>query len=255
MLKGTIKELGPGLKGYIVGENTGATSAVIMLSDIFGYDTGKHRLMCDMLSERLGCVAVCPDFFHGKANGLEELKPSCSCFCGFCYRLPSLLRNLKGTKWSMIRHDLDITISYLKAQGVTKAGTIGFCWGAYGVWRAAGEEDLSNFLVCGVSAHPSVHNCAGMVGDPFKPLEIVARTRHPQLVLSSKDEPQDWWPGGAVEAAVNGIPAAAGSRIRVFQECRHGWMARSDWNDPANRLHIDDAFDDSVKFFKDVGRI
>ncbi|CAE8616838.1 unnamed protein product [Polarella glacialis] len=255
-LRGSYQEIGNGTLGYVVGGGEGVDKGIIMFSDIFGFDTGRHMQICDMLAERCGCVVICPDFFHSRAPQLDRpMRLNASTVLAMLTRMPRLIHVLRSTKWPGIRQDLDAAVAFLKARGVARAAGLGFCWGGYALWRASGEEDLApGFLVCGASCHPSVHNCAGMSGDPLTPMEIVSRVRCPQLVLSSKGEPEDWWPGGAVEAAVRGLgdsATAAGSVFRVFEAREHGFVCRGDLDNAAVSQDVDAALEAVVDFFKD----
>jgi len=143
--------------------------------------------------------------------------------------------------------------TFLRSRGVTKAAAMGFCWGAYPVWRAGSDPELSpRFLVCGVSAHPSVHNCAKMNKDALTANQIVAQVRCPQLVLASKSEPQGWKPGGEVESVVRTIsgPVSDGSEFHVYAERNHGWVTRGDVSDPGVAADASAAISSSVEFIK-----
>lgn len=249
--RGKYEDLSASLTAYVVGPAT-AKSGVIVCSDIFGFDTGRHMEYCDMIAERCNCIVVCPDFFHGQAPRLEKpIIGFCGMLTNFLPRLPRMISNIKNTQWEAIRVDLSATIQFLRSRGVTKAASIGFCWGAYPVWRAGGDPEFSpEFLVCGVSAHPSMHNCPKMAKDPLGPNDIVAQVRCPQLVLASKSEPPSWKPGGEVESIVRGLsgPVSDGSEFRVFAERDHGWVIRGDFSKPGVAEDASAAISASMEF-------
>ena len=39
--------------------------AIVLAHDIFGMHSGRHKQLCDLLAQRLGCVVVMPDLFRG----------------------------------------------------------------------------------------------------------------------------------------------------------------------------------------------
>ena len=163
-LKGKYDKLPTGPDCYVVEGPAGTKKGIILMSDIMGFDTGRHFEIADALAERCGAVVIVPDFFRAIApHGYDgDLRAS----WGFVRRLPRLVKTMKNTKWPQVREDFAATVTLLKGLGVEKAGCLGFCWGGYGVWRVCGEEEFAPvFLTCGVTCHPSVHNVPGYNGN------------------------------------------------------------------------------------------
>lgn len=48
-------------------------SIIVVLSDMFGWDTTNVRRLSDMYAERTGCVLYVPDFMHGKPRPPQVL--------------------------------------------------------------------------------------------------------------------------------------------------------------------------------------
>merc|ERR1712129_607225 len=146
--------------------------------------------------------------------------------------------------------DIDVTVAFLRTRGATgRVAGVGFCWGAVPVWKACGTLDLApEIFACGASMHPSVHNCAGQAGEDAN--QIVSNIRCPQLVLSSSSEPQEWKPGGEVEATVRGLGGtiAAESKFQLFEERRHGWVTRGSFSEEGVERDFNAAINATVDF-------
>eukprot|EP00966_Prymnesium_polylepis_P238574 5517284-Prymnesium_polylepis.1 len=61
--RGSEQELG-GLTVYVTGRPS-TTRCVIVATDIWGFRAGRHRQVCDILADSLGCAVYMPDLFHG----------------------------------------------------------------------------------------------------------------------------------------------------------------------------------------------
>eukprot|EP00747_Dinoflagellata_sp_TGD_P222056 gnl/TRDRNA2_/TRDRNA2_93807_c0_seq1.p1 gnl/TRDRNA2_/TRDRNA2_93807_c0~~gnl/TRDRNA2_/TRDRNA2_93807_c0_seq1.p1 ORF type:complete len:280 (-),score=34.85 gnl/TRDRNA2_/TRDRNA2_93807_c0_seq1:81-920(-) len=228
---GTYAPLPGGLQAYVTGQ-VGSQHAIIVCSDIFGFDTGRHLEHCDTLAARCGCLVVCPDFFRGRAPRLTKTLSGLMKIPAILWRLPRMLKNIKSTTWPQIREDIGSTCLYLREKGVVKVGMLGFCWGSYVVHRTCGESDLApGFVVCGTCAHPSTNRVPSMNKDELTPNQIMSRILCPQLVLASQGEPEEWKPGGSIEAVVRSLDDNAikeGSDFQVFEEMQHGFVSRGD---------------------------
>eukprot|EP00435_Cladocopium_sp_Y103_P006583 s1683_g2.t1 len=186
-LRGEVETLPGGLDAYVVGK--GNSRAVLVASDIFGIHQGRHKEVCDVLAEE-GFLVILPDFFHGAP------KERSGGFLQGLQQAVSLWTPL-NTSWSRVEHDLSqAVLPYLEQQGcaLERCALLGFCWGAWLACHACGA--WPNFC-CAAMAHPSVHNMAIRWGEDQD--ELLRKVKVPQLVLSSKDEPGDWKPGGKAE--------------------------------------------------------
>lgn len=234
-LKGKYEDLGDGLKAYVVGPEQCST-ALIMCSDIFGFDTGRHMQHCDTLSEKLQCVVMCTDFFHGMAPRYDGPITGLGEKFKLMWRLRRLLQMVSNTRWPEVKQDLAKSRTFLQARGVQKTGVIGFCWGSYPVFKASGDPEFApEFVVAGAVVHPSMHNVPGYAKDPQTPEQIARAVRCPQLVLLSNGEPASWQPGGAAETWTReglqqsmGAPSDQDVIFRAFNDVAHGFFTRGD---------------------------
>ena len=70
-----------GMRVYTSGNPLTAARAIIVASDIWGIEAGRHRQVCDVLATRLNAVVYLPDFFRGdpctpeKAPGTPAFGP------------------------------------------------------------------------------------------------------------------------------------------------------------------------------------
>lgn len=209
--KGKTLEIGKE-KAYVVGDpNWG--SAVIVCHDVFGPSKGAHAQLCDALADG-GHYVVMPDFFKGGsiepfyAEGTGATKGT---------------EWLKEFNWKHCSSVLDAIYAHLKEKGITKTGSIGFCWGS---WVVAKMTQNRENCQAGVWAHPSVFVAKDLYEGETEQ-ELTERVKAATLVMPSKQEP-DFYRNGELTALAdaNGI---AWETID-FKEQMHGWVTRgSGW--------------------------
>lgn len=130
-----MEELG-GLQTYITGPRY-SKSAIILLSDAYGFEGSKLRRVADKVGEA-GFLAVVPDFFRGdplgnwkqhsdKVEWLNAHPPDKGC------------------------EDAKAVAAALKSKGVSAIGAAGFCWGGSTVVKL-GKSDC---IQAGVVLHPA----------------------------------------------------------------------------------------------------
>eukprot|EP00434_Breviolum_minutum_P022658 symbB.v1.2.019995.t1/scaffold1657.1/size107422/4 len=221
--RGTLETLPGGLNAYVVGKGNGR--AVVVASDIFGIHTGRHKEICDSIAEE-GFLVILPDFFRGSP------RQSSGGFFDALQQAASLWTPL-NTSWSSVENDLaQAVLPYLEEQGcsVERCALLGFCWGAWLVCHACGSF---NFC-CGAMAHPSVHNLVLRWGEVQE--ELLEAVRVPQLVLSSKDEPGEWKPGGKAEGFLK--KNSTGHIFKEFPSMSHGFVPRGNLDDPTTKMEV-----------------
>ncbi|XP_053268703.1 carboxymethylenebutenolidase homolog [Pleuronectes platessa] len=105
------------IQAYVVKPATASDKAVIVIQDIFGWQLPNTRYMADMLAAN-GYIAVCPDFYVGKAPWSPS--DDWSTFQAW----------LEDKKPTNINKEVDAVLRYLKEQcGANHIGVVGFCWG------------------------------------------------------------------------------------------------------------------------------
>ncbi|KAL3641942.1 hypothetical protein CASFOL_012757 [Castilleja foliolosa] len=101
-----------GFNAYVTGPNN-SNKAVILASDVFGYNVTHLRLIADKVG-KVGYYTLVPDFFNGDP----------------------FVANMNMTDWIKNHpaekgiEDAKPLIEALKKKGIIKIGAAGFCWGA-----------------------------------------------------------------------------------------------------------------------------
>lgn len=139
--KGTIEDV-DGLPIYHIGQGE---KAIIFVYDIFEFDSGRTKQMCDELAAE-GCLVVLPDFFRHDGHKSIDMEG----FFGF-FRLINCFR--RNNPWEKGNEDFNKRIyPFLEKKGMKKIGMLGTCWGSYYVFKACAEGKISE----GANFHPSL---------------------------------------------------------------------------------------------------
>ncbi|KAH9330429.1 hypothetical protein KI387_002537 [Taxus chinensis] len=193
----------PDLTAYVTGSSD-AKDAIILLSDIFGYEAPNLRKLADKVAAA-GYFVVVPDYFSGDYFSGDPYAPN---------SLPDWLKNHSPEKGF---EDTLKVIDLLKSRGITNIGAAGFCWGAKVVVELAKVEGIK----AGVLLHPAfvtVDDIKAVVKVPIAILGAeVDMISPPELVkqfgviLSEKSE--------------------LASFVHIYPGVHHGWTIRYDEND------------------------
>lgn len=120
----TVEELG-GLQTYITGPCDSKT-AVILLSDAYGYEGPKIRRLAEKVAEETGFLVVVPDFFRG--DPIDSTRDRAEWLGTHTAD--------KGCE------DAKAVIAALKSKGVSTIGIAGFCWGGMTVVKLAKYDSI-----------------------------------------------------------------------------------------------------------------
>ena len=104
-----------GLRMYTTGSPS-TKRCVIVASDIWGFQAGRHRQVCDILADSLGCVVYMPDFFHGDACTPDK-GPGTAGFVPW------------AKQWTQVKAGRDLDALMATISSSCKIGVVGFCWG------------------------------------------------------------------------------------------------------------------------------
>jgi len=245
-----VTSMGKPMRVYIVGDSVpGRKVGIIVAHDIFGGASGRHKLICDQLSDTCGAVVCMPDLFHDSYPSDEKELP----LWKIPLYLPTAFSQIVRRKWSPgVLRDVESAVSVLSGLGVERVGMMGFCYGAWVVMRGSGAEaDRLPEVCCGVSVHPSVHQIVGFEGTSEE--EIVRAVRSPQLVLSTTSEPAAWRAGGDVHRWLASLPGAAGRGSKVVNlpgGLLHGFCTRGNASNPAVLAGVRQVMDEAAAFFE-----
>lgn len=215
--KGTVVDNFGGLKTYISGALDFSKPAVLLVSDIFGFDAPNLRALADKLAES-GFYVVVPDFLYG--DPINDFS-----------QFPTWIQKHGPAKGF---EDAKLVIQALKEKGVSAIGAAGFCWGAKVVVELAKSDDIK----AAVLLHPSF-----VTVDDIKEVKVpisvlgaeIDRTTPPEVtkkfeeILSTKPE----------------VP----SYVKIFAGVQHGWTVRYEVTDKAAVEKAGEAHKDLLNWF------
>ncbi|TMW83528.1 hypothetical protein EJD97_001458 [Solanum chilense] len=215
---GHVQQLG-GFNCYLSGPLY-STRAIILVSDVFGYEAPKLRKLADKVAAA-GFYVVVPDFLRGDPRIPNDEKPL--------------------EVW-IVDHgpdqgfeDAKPVIEALKSKGVTKIGAAGFCWGAKVVVELAKHA----YIQAAVLLHPSfvVINDMHAVKIPISILGAeIDRRSPPELVKQ-------------FEMALNAKPEVD-AFVKIFPGVTHGWAVRYNDEDELAVKSAEESHQDMLGWFE-----
>ncbi len=197
---------------YSVGNSTRNLS-IIVLYDIYGFNTSQTRVFCDRLAFEYSVHVVMPDFFRGTVAPAGGNRSEWSAAVG---------------NWSKVSSDLKTVADWLHNLSPTNPiGIIGFCWGGLQVVRAC--SNLSTIFFTGISIHGSQ-----ITVNEVKPLQ------QPMLfIVAGSDPPLQPNVSNAIEEANPEISKQC--EYKTYANMRHGFVAAgANYSNPENVAAVDD---------------
>ncbi|XP_052733298.1 endo-1,3;1,4-beta-D-glucanase isoform X3 [Vigna angularis] len=197
---GTVEKVG-GLHCYLTA-SPHSNLAVLMLSDVFGYEAPLLRKLADKVAAA-GYYVVVPDLLEG-----DPFKPDDS-----LYTLPVWLKDHgpeKGADGSKP------VIEALKSKGFSAIAGVGFCWGA----KVVVELAKSRLIQTAVLLHPSFVSV-----DDFKAVDT------PIAILGAESD--KYSPPELVKEFEEILAAKPGvwSFVKIHPGVEHGWAVRYNTED------------------------
>jgi len=208
---------------YTVG--TSKTNAIIFAYDIYGFNMGRTREICDRFADN-GYFVILPDFYRGNYRD----KPN-STFATSDY------------PWTKVSTDLTAVYGYLETMGIQKWTVMGTCWGGWVVFEACAA---SSKVVSGVSFHPAMG-----LGAPLTPDQMADKVLSPQFVASSTGEPASMQAGGSVETLLKGKSFGAKNVFKSYNES-HGFVPRGNLTVASTAAAVEDALTSAIAFVKSM---
>lgn len=218
---------------------------VLMIHDIFGPNSGRHRQLADEWAKRIEGVVVLVDCFQGKGLMVQEASEDSQQQkqpprrMGFnMFTAKTLWKYASGGATAFLRDypfDTDIfpllvdqVLPYLtKQKEVETFGMVGFSWGSWVVMKAcAADPELSKYISCACHFHPSIKATEIMWGGDG--LHLCRQVSCPQYFLVTKLEPKDWWPEGDAEDTLKSnkkVPYGS-VEFSISPTETHGFMTR-----------------------------
>nr|CAB3461549.1 unnamed protein product [Digitaria exilis] len=208
-----------GLKTYLAGSDKSKT-AVILISDVFGFEAPNLRKIADKVAS-FGYFVVVPDFFHDDAYMPENAE-----------------RSLK--MWSKSHppgkafEEAKPIISTLKDKGVCSVGAAGYCWGA----KVAVELSKAYLIEAAVLLHPT-----------FVTVDDMKEVRCPISVLGAEIDKIS--PPELVKQFEKVLleNSAVGHFVKIFPGAKHGWSVRYGHDDAVAVKRAEEALADMIGWF------
>ena len=225
-----------GIDAYEVG-NREAGKAILVFPDLWGWDSGRTRGVCDALAKETGAYVLAPGVVRSwwwMSAGPTGFTMPLFAFWAYMYAGAS------ATNPQFTQH----VEPHLQKLGITKYAVTGFCLGCMNAVNSAAvakTKPAAAFLF-----HPSFQ-AFGRLGSP-EMASALKDMRAPTLIFASKNDPDVVQEGGEAQKAIR----EAGVECTVKRvEQAHGWMNRGDVSEPSMKKDVQDALDATVAFLKD----
>lgn len=154
--KGTYQSI----EFYAIGNPKPNGNAIVIFSDVWGWDSGRIRRYADYLADTVADYVLIPKLllpaFEGGTDG-DGLPPGID----LAQRGSEIWPWLSQFTYQSLITKINDIFNHLQAQEMTRIGLLGVCYGGYLVCHAA--INYPN-IVCGVIPHPSIHVEEALMG-------------------------------------------------------------------------------------------
>ncbi|KAI2509965.1 dienelactone hydrolase-like protein [Fragilaria crotonensis] len=214
------------LSAYIVGKEEGASRAVIVFCDVFGIESGSHKLVCDELASRLDdTLVIMPDLFRGcplvGGWGLPMFITMPMIVFSIVYGVRTYMSpaNIDRDLASLVRPYLDSKLS-----ADAEVSCVGFCFGGWVVGRALTLKSLNCSKGVAIHAAPQVELLAG--GSVTGLWERVGEK--PVLFLPARSDSDTKVDSPIVKQLAEQRNVKPDEICVDFPDMIHGWVTRGD---------------------------
>lgn len=260
--KGTVEVLsaveGSGLKGLPCYKSVGssATTAkpkriVLVFTDVFGIDSGNHKIFCDVLQNSMGedTQVWMPDLFRGNPI-LRELGWDWLSTFGPLAIAQFLVHRLRISSVTLEADLTQIVAPNVKDAGCQSVGVVGFCFGGWVVARCLALNDGDSIFSCGVGIHPSWALETLYAKPRGSEDELGERTKtKPILLLPAKQDKALMADADVVKALAERRSIKPEEVSIAFPEMDHGFVSRGDSSDPRTKEAQKKALGLTAQFF------
>ncbi|KAL6293322.1 hypothetical protein ACE6H2_001464 [Prunus campanulata] len=217
---GHVEKFG-GLDTYVTG-SPDSKLAILLVSDIYGYDAPNLRKLADKVAAA-GFFVVVPDFFYG-----DPFVPGGD---GSYATLPAWLKDHGPDK---AFEESKPVLEALKSKGVSAVGAAGFCYGA----KVVVELSKHDFIQAAVLCHPS-----------FVTLDDIKAVKIPISILGAEIDQMS--PPEVVKQFEEALTAKSEIKchVKIFPKVAHGWTVRYNVEDEAAVKAAEEAHQDLLEWF------
>jgi len=217
--EGKVVDSFGGLKAYLVGSDE-SKAAVILISDIFGFESPNLRKIADKVALS-GYFVVVPDFLHGDPYTPENAERP----------RPVWIKSHAPKKGF---EEAKPVIAALKEKGVSAVGAAGYCWGGIVVVELAKAHEIQVAVV--VHPGPITVDDIKEVKCPFSILGAeIDHVSPPELIKQFEQ----------VLSANSGVAHF----VKIFPGVAHGWSVRYSHDDAAAVASAEEAMGDTIDWF------
>ena len=126
-----LSAAGEQFSGYCAGAAGESQMGLVVIQEIFGVNS-HIRDVCDRFADQ-GFIALAPDIFHRQQADVELGYEEADVGTGFGY--------MQSLEPAAVLADLAAAIQWLRDQGATKVGVVGFCMGGLYTYLSAVQLD------------------------------------------------------------------------------------------------------------------
>ncbi|KAH9943847.1 alpha/beta-hydrolase [Amylocystis lapponica] len=228
--EGKIEQIG-GIECYVATPTIDypKDKVVLLLTDVFGLTLVNNKLLADAFAQN-GFKVVVPDILEGGAISEEVMNSG-------KFDFMSWRPKHTETSWRPI---VDAVVGALKADGVTRFGATGYCFGAPPALYLA----YNNTSHATVLAHPSLLK----IPDDFEKYREVSKV---PLLINSCEVDSQFPPDlqAVTDGLLGGGKFAPGYERLYWDGCTHGFAVRGDMSDPKVKAGNEGAFKATVEWF------
>mmetsp|Transcript_26674 Transcript_26674/g.82044 ORF Transcript_26674/g.82044 Transcript_26674/m.82044 type:complete len:298 (+) Transcript_26674:1041-1934(+) len=232
------KESVEGVEFYVSGPS-GASAAILLFPDVWGWDSGRTRALADAFAEE-GYRVYVPKLLQPPLEGGTDgdgLPPTFDLQA----RGADFLPWIKTVTWEATKPKVEALLAHAKADGASTVGVVGCCWGG---WACFQTSALTADVKCGVIFHPSCQIEGAHGGDVQK---LCKRVQAPMCFMpAAGDAPELYGEEGSL---VVGCPA--GSKTKLFADMAHGWVPRGDVANADVKRDVALAMSEAIAYFAD----
>ncbi|GLT47494.1 hypothetical protein SLA2020_211890 [Shorea laevis] len=208
-----------GLNTYITGPPD-SKRAILLISDVFGYEAPNLRKLADKVSA-VGYLVVVPDFFYGDPANFDNPQ-----FDREAWR--KVHNTDKGYE------DAKPVIAALRSKGVTAIGVAGFCWGGKVLVNLASSDDIQAAVIL----HPG-----RITDDEIK--EVKVPTALLGAEIDNATPPEQMKHFGEILSTKSEFD----SFVKIFPGVSHGWTVRYNVEDESAVKSAEEAHEDMMNWF------